>query len=187
LFRYLLGVNDLANRNFLMANGRVYSIDEDTENKQFKVWTALGGTKDQKNFIHNFISNNYNDLDVNNWHIKDGLDETEARQQEKRLVEIQNRPSCLALFTEDHVYEWDNHPSERQKTKKAAAAPNNKQNSTQKMTTSEKRQTSSSEELPRATEPLLPSVIVKPRQPVPDKNVIDLTSDKNVIDLTSDD
>lgn len=41
LFRYVYGIGDLAKRNFIVREGRVFSIDEDSYGKDFNLETAL--------------------------------------------------------------------------------------------------------------------------------------------------
>jgi len=39
IFRYIMGIGDFADRNFLMSGGRVYSVDEDSIGRDFN-WRA---------------------------------------------------------------------------------------------------------------------------------------------------
>jgi hypothetical protein len=89
LFRYLLGVSDFADRNFIMKDGRVISIDEDVEGRDIDMYTTL--QKNKAAFLHEWLQNNYERLGVSQWVI------TNENQREK-LIEIQNKARCLALF-----------------------------------------------------------------------------------------
>jgi len=89
LFRYLLGVSDFADRNFLMKDGRVISIDEDVEGRVIDLYATL--QKNKAAFLHEWLQNNYEQLSVSQWMINN-------ENQRGKLIEIQNKASCLALF-----------------------------------------------------------------------------------------
>ena len=89
LFRYLLGVSDFADRNFLMKDGRVISIDEDVEGRDIDLYATL--QKNKAAFLHEWLKTNYEQLSVSQWVV------TNINQRGK-LEEIQNKASCLALF-----------------------------------------------------------------------------------------
>jgi hypothetical protein len=91
LYRYMRGISDLADRNFLMVNSRVISIDEDIEGHPVKIFTEL--RKNKSEFIYNWIKSHYEELGINHWKLCDISDE-------KRLLEIQDRNKCLRLFKE---------------------------------------------------------------------------------------
>jgi ABC-type oligopeptide transport system ATPase subunit len=91
LFRYLLGISDYADRNFVMKDGRIISIDEDVEDKPIHIYTVL--KKNKANVLYQWLQNNYEKLHVASWTVK-------SPDQRQKLVEIQNRESCLQLFQE---------------------------------------------------------------------------------------
>lgn len=88
LFRYLLGISDLADRNFLMIGGRVISIDEDVEGRVMDLYGTL--QKNKAAFLHKWLQNGYESLSVAQW-------VSDASQQD-RLYEIQSKERCLLLF-----------------------------------------------------------------------------------------
>lgn len=92
LFRYLLGISDYADRNVVMKDGRVISIDEDVENKQVNLYDAL--KKNKADFLYTWLKDNYEKLNVASWTLKN----PENQEQQKKLAEIQNRAACLRLF-----------------------------------------------------------------------------------------
>jgi hypothetical protein len=94
LFRYLLGISDYADRNFVMKDGRVISIDEDVENKPINVYDTL--KKNKAAVLYQWLKDNYHKLDVASWTAK----HSENQDQRRKLAEIQNRESCLRLFQE---------------------------------------------------------------------------------------
>lgn len=57
LFRYTLGIPDLASRNFLNIKGKIYSIDEDVYKKDLKLRKELG--KNKCELIITWIIKNY--------------------------------------------------------------------------------------------------------------------------------
>jgi len=91
LFRYLLGISDYADRNFVMKDGRVISIDEDVENKPINVYETLKKNKAQ--VLYQWLKDNYQKLDVASWTVK-------TQDQQQKLAEIQHEATCLRLFQE---------------------------------------------------------------------------------------
>jgi hypothetical protein len=89
LYRYVRGVSDLADRNFLKSQGRVISIDEDIENRKVDLYTEL--KKNKAEFIRNWISDNYISLGIENWVALDSI-------ELKRLQFIKSKENCLSLF-----------------------------------------------------------------------------------------
>lgn len=89
LFRYLLGVSDFADRNFLMKDGRVISIDEDVEGRDIDLYATL--QKNKAAFLYEWLQSHYEHLGVSQWVIAN-------ENQRGKLIEIQNKASCLALF-----------------------------------------------------------------------------------------
>ena len=94
LFRYLLGISDYADRNFVMKDGRVISIDEDVENKPIDVYDTL--KKNKATMLYLWLKDNYQKLDVASWTPK----HPEDQDQQKKLAIIQNQATCLQLFQE---------------------------------------------------------------------------------------
>jgi hypothetical protein len=91
LFRYLLGISDYADRNFVMKDGRIISIDEDVENKPVHIYTVL--KKNKANVLYQWLQDNYKKLNVASWTVK-------HPDQRQKLAEIQNEATCLQLFQE---------------------------------------------------------------------------------------
>jgi hypothetical protein len=91
LFRYMRGISDLADRNFLIVKNRVISIDEDIEDRDVKIVTEL--RKNKAEFVYNWLRKHYDELDVDEWTACD-------KKDKKRLEEIQDKKSCLKLFME---------------------------------------------------------------------------------------
>ena len=91
LFRYLLGISDYADRNFVLKDGRVISIDEDVENHDINLYRVL--QKNKANFVYQWLKENYEKLDVARW-------EPKFPAQQAKLAQIQNKASCLRMFQE---------------------------------------------------------------------------------------
>ena len=92
LFRYLLGISDYADRNFVLKDGRVISIDEDVENHEINLYKVL--QKNKADFVYRWITSNYDKLEVQQWAPKDPNDAS----QQKRLKEIQKKETCIRMF-----------------------------------------------------------------------------------------
>jgi hypothetical protein len=92
LYRYLLGISDLADRNFLMISGRIISIDEEIKDRLDGVNIEL--RKNKCIFIQNWLKDNYEKLDVSSW----TLNEPITRLKQLKLEEIKNKEFCLRLF-----------------------------------------------------------------------------------------
>ena len=91
LYRYMRGISDLADRNFLMVDGRVISIDEDIENHVVKVATEL--RKNKAKFLYDWIKIHYDKLDIKKWETC-----SPDKNENKRLEEIKSMKDCLKLF-----------------------------------------------------------------------------------------
>ena len=65
LGRYICGVNDFADRNFVLANGRLYSVDEDTQVNNVRPITELLRGKKKREFVRQWIAEN--EQFVSNW------------------------------------------------------------------------------------------------------------------------
>jgi DNA-directed RNA polymerase subunit H len=98
LFRYLLGISDYADRNFVLKDGRVISIDEDVENHEINLYRVL--QKNKANFVYQWLKENYEKLDVARW-------EPKYPTQQSRLIQIQDKASCLRMFQEGGVEQAD--------------------------------------------------------------------------------
>jgi hypothetical protein len=89
LFRYVRGVSDLADRNFLKADGRVISIDEDIEKKSVDLYVEL--RKNKASFIYKWLEKHYEELEIEKWVVT-------APEEVQRLTIVQKKESCLRLF-----------------------------------------------------------------------------------------
>jgi DNA-directed RNA polymerase subunit H len=98
LFRYLLGISDYADRNFVLKDGRVISIDEDVENHEINLYRVL--QKNKANFVYQWLKGNYEKLDVARWVPK-------YPTQQAKLTQIQNKASCLQMFQEGGAEQSD--------------------------------------------------------------------------------
>lgn len=92
LFRYLFGISDLADRNFLMVGGRVISIDEEIEGNLNGLNYEL--RKNKCLFIQNWLKDNYEKLNINKWF----LIRTGTNVQLLKYEEIRNKEYCIRLF-----------------------------------------------------------------------------------------
>ena len=92
LFRYLLGISDYADRNFVLKDGRIISIDEDVENHEINLYKVL--QKNKAEFVYRWLTSNYEKLDLQQWEPKDPNDAS----QQKRLKDIQTKELCLRMF-----------------------------------------------------------------------------------------
>lgn len=86
LYRYLLGISDLADRNFLMHKGRIISIDGDINEHDVNLYVEL--KKNKANFVYNWIKNNYEKLKIGKW----------SHENKTKLDIIQNYDKCVELF-----------------------------------------------------------------------------------------
>jgi hypothetical protein len=92
LFRYVRGVSDLADRNFLLVDGEVVSIDEELEDRNVDFCVEL--KKKKAAFVHKWLITHYDSLGVQEW--KEQEKDTEDMKIRLRL--IQSRDDCLKLF-----------------------------------------------------------------------------------------
>ena len=91
LCRYLFGISDLADRNFLMVNGRVISVDEEYRDHVVDFQKEL--RKNRCSMVYLWVDEMYSYLGVSNWTIPD-----ELKTCEVRLEIVKNKEECLALF-----------------------------------------------------------------------------------------
>ena len=57
LARWIFGISDLADRNFLRKNGRIYSVDEEYKDRDVNFWNEL--RKNKCNTVYNWLCANY--------------------------------------------------------------------------------------------------------------------------------
>ncbi len=95
LYRYLLGVSDLADRNFLMRNGRVISIDEDVEDHEVNLYQDM--RKNKAEVVYKWLLEHWDQLDVDEWDVK-----KQNSAQLARLAEIKDPNRRLRLFQPLH-------------------------------------------------------------------------------------
>lgn len=88
-FRYILGIGDMADRNFIISEGIVYSIDEDGTTKNVVFMDEL--KKNKCEFISNWIKKNYDSLKIRDWKFDNEL-------HNKRYKSILEKESLLVLF-----------------------------------------------------------------------------------------
>ena len=88
LFRFVFGISDLADRNFLRVNGRVVSIDEDVEMRPVDFFKEL--KKMRAAIIFEWIKQNYSKLLIDSWRVPPKFNE--------QLAIIQNFSTCCSLF-----------------------------------------------------------------------------------------
>jgi hypothetical protein len=89
MFRYVRGVSDLADRNFLRAGGRVISIDEDIEKRHVNLYGEL--RKNKAAIMYKWFETHYDDLDAIEW-------ESEDEEEKQRLKIVKNREKFLQLL-----------------------------------------------------------------------------------------
>ena len=65
MFRYVRGISDLADRNFLSKNSNIISIDEDIEDKDLNIYNEL--KKNKANIIYKWMDKYYNELCLDKW------------------------------------------------------------------------------------------------------------------------
>ena len=85
LARWVHGINDLADRNFLCADGRVYSIDEEEGGIVVNFWNEL--KKNKCAVIQQWLDSYYETLELNKWNIPD-----------KCRTILNSKVATLALF-----------------------------------------------------------------------------------------
>jgi hypothetical protein len=91
LFRYVRGISDYADRNFLMVGDNIISIDEDIEERNVNIYSEL--RKNKADYIYNWLKKNYDKLDLDNWVGKNPY-------EKERLLIIKDKIKCLQLFKE---------------------------------------------------------------------------------------
>ena len=88
LFRYLVGIGDLADRNFIRHGGRVYSIDEEKEGSCVNFMDEL--KKNKCKIIKEWLNSNYDSLDIHDW---------DYSKNYERLRVIKDKKKCIKLFS----------------------------------------------------------------------------------------
>lgn len=91
LFRYIFKLSDLADRNFLLINKTVISIDEDTINKNLLIYKQL--KKNKSNIIYNWLLNrkNFAKLNHHKWNFT-------SEKHNDELHKIQKYENCICIF-----------------------------------------------------------------------------------------
>jgi hypothetical protein len=89
IFRYVLGISDVANRNFLMVDDRTISIDEDIEGREVDLYKELKKSKAQ--YVHDWLELYYDELQLD-WEVKE--------ERQKYLEQVKTKEGCMALFKE---------------------------------------------------------------------------------------
>ena len=92
LFRYVFGISDLADRNFIVLDDRVISIDEDISGNWVNLYGELKKNKAQ--WVYNKIEEHYDILGINTWATSITLN----GKQQWLYNEINNKDKCLELF-----------------------------------------------------------------------------------------
>ena len=89
LMRYVFGISDLADRNFLVKNDKIYSIDEEYKGKCVSIYLELKKNKCKK--IRDWLEENYEKLMIKEW--KDIKGENKIKYSK-----IIDKAKCLKLF-----------------------------------------------------------------------------------------
>jgi hypothetical protein len=89
LMRYVFGITDLADRNFLVKNDKIYSIDEEYKGKDVSIYLELKMNKCKK--IKDWLEENYEKLTIKEW--KDIKGENEDKY--KKIID---KVQCIKLF-----------------------------------------------------------------------------------------
>lgn len=92
LFRFIRGISDFADRNFLIVNNRVISIDEDIEERNPNVYKEL--RKNKAEYLYRWLKNNYEKLDIQNW-------KGETEYEKEKLEIVKDKDKCLKLFKDE--------------------------------------------------------------------------------------
>ena len=93
LARWIFGISDLADRNFLRKNGHIYSIDEEYKDKNVSFWNEL--RKNKCKIVYDWIKDNYEKFvfdRVNKWIVPEKYAEKHYKLLDKDFV--------LELFVE---------------------------------------------------------------------------------------
>lgn len=93
LFRYIRGISDFADRNFLIVDGKVISIDEDIELRDVNVYKEL--RKNKAEYVYKWLKKNYEKLGVDKWVLPDFILNSGER---KRFEEIKDKDKVLEMF-----------------------------------------------------------------------------------------
>jgi len=105
LARWIFGISDLADRNFLRKDGHVYSIDEEYKDRSVSFKTEL--RKNKCDIIIKWLNKNYNSKIlpfVSKWSVPE--------KYKNKLKELQNKQSVIGLFIEDKKIEFINKPQD---------------------------------------------------------------------------
>ncbi len=88
LYRYVRGIPDLADRNFLMVDGRVISIDEELVGKEINLYSEL--KKNKCAILYKWLNKNYESLNLD-WKV-------DNEKELSRLKIVKDKTECLNLF-----------------------------------------------------------------------------------------
>lgn len=88
LVRYIFGISDLADRNFLVYRNTVIAVDEEYRNNDVNFQKELKKTKCAK--ITEWLKVNYDALELNKFQVAD--------KYATKLKTIQNKNECIQLF-----------------------------------------------------------------------------------------
>lgn len=85
-------ISDFSDRNFLLVDGRVISIDEDIELKDVNIYKELRKNKDD--YVYKWLKKNYDKID------KIWVNISSNKEEKKRLEYLKNKEKVLAMFKE---------------------------------------------------------------------------------------
>lgn len=92
IFRYVRGISDYADRNFLVVGDRVISVDEDIEERDVNIYKEL--RKNKAEYIYNWLKINYDKLDIQNW-------KGESKYEKNKLDIVKDKKKLLELFKDN--------------------------------------------------------------------------------------
>jgi hypothetical protein len=91
--RWIFGISDLADRNFLRKNGHIYSVDEEYKDRNVNFWNEL--RKNKCKIIYEWLYNKYEITIlkcVNKWIVPE--------KYKERLTNLLDKDFVLKLFEE---------------------------------------------------------------------------------------
>lgn len=87
LFRYIRGISDLADRNFLRKDSSIISIDEDIEDKDLNIYNEL--KKNKANIVYKWMNKYYNELSLDKW---------KNIYEDPKFEKIMDKNYCLSIL-----------------------------------------------------------------------------------------